>query len=346
MLEYVRTQPRATCSRPSAPAASSRTRRSRKLAAALDAFAGVFAPTRQRGNPGRLKCPASRTSSGASAASRRRSRSRARCGWSRRAKLRRAQEAIEAAPAVRGAHARDAGGGRPARSATRSTRCWPRAPRARSVEILVVTSDRGLCGAFNANVLKRARRIAAPRSAAGATVTISTAGKKAREASSAARVRAGSPRTTRSRAGSSTARPPRSPTYLSRALHRRRGRRGDPRLQRVRLARSRRRRATCSCCRSSPARLASRRGDAAVHDRAGPGEARCAVLAPRRSRSTIFRALLENQAGEHAARMAAMESRHAQHRRPDRALTLQFNRARQAAITKELMEIVSGAEAL
>ncbi|MGH7289251.1 MAG: F0F1 ATP synthase subunit gamma, partial [Myxococcota bacterium] len=70
------------------------------------------------------------------------------------------------------------------------------------------------------------------------------------------------------------------------------------------------------------------------------------VLVPKAIEVEIFRALLENQAGEHAARMAAMESATRNTEELIRSLTLQFNRARQAAITKELMEIVSGAEAL
>lgn len=61
---------------------------------------------------------------------------------------------------------------------------------------------------------------------------------------------------------------------------------------------------------------------------------------------TLYRALLENQAGEHAARMAAMENATRNTEELIGSLTLQYNRARQAAITKELMEIVSGAEAL
>ena len=60
----------------------------------------------------------------------------------------------------------------------------------------------------------------------------------------------------------------------------------------------------------------------------------------------IYRALLESQAGEHGARMTAMESATRNAEEMIGRLTLQFNRARQAAITKELMEIVSGAEAL
>ncbi len=60
----------------------------------------------------------------------------------------------------------------------------------------------------------------------------------------------------------------------------------------------------------------------------------------------LFRALLESQAGEHAARMTAMESATRNTEDMISRLTLQYNRARQAAITKELVEIVSGAEAL
>ena len=70
------------------------------------------------------------------------------------------------------------------------------------------------------------------------------------------------------------------------------------------------------------------------------------VLVPKAVEIEVYRALLENQAGEHAARMAAMESATRNTEELIGSLTLQFNRARQAAITKELVEIVSGAEAL
>jgi len=71
-----------------------------------------------------------------------------------------------------------------------------------------------------------------------------------------------------------------------------------------------------------------------------------AVLVPKAVEVEVFRALLENQSGEHAARMAAMESATRNTEELIESLTLQYNRARQAAITKELVEIVSGAEAL
>jgi F-type H+-transporting ATPase subunit gamma len=71
-----------------------------------------------------------------------------------------------------------------------------------------------------------------------------------------------------------------------------------------------------------------------------------ATLIPLFIESQIFRAMLESVASEFGARMTAMESATTNARDMIGSLTLQYNRARQAAITKELMEIVGGAEAL
>jgi F-type H+-transporting ATPase subunit gamma len=60
----------------------------------------------------------------------------------------------------------------------------------------------------------------------------------------------------------------------------------------------------------------------------------------------IYRALLESVASEHGARMTAMDNATRNASDMIGKLTLEFNRARQAAITKELMEIIGGAEAL
>jgi F-type H+-transporting ATPase subunit gamma len=70
------------------------------------------------------------------------------------------------------------------------------------------------------------------------------------------------------------------------------------------------------------------------------------LLAPSAVEFSIFRALLENQAGEHGARMTAMDSATSNTEDLIRSLTIDFNKARQASITAELVEIVSGAEAL
>lgn len=60
----------------------------------------------------------------------------------------------------------------------------------------------------------------------------------------------------------------------------------------------------------------------------------------------LFRVVLESAASEHGARMSAMDSATRNARDMIERLTLERNRARQAAITKELMEIIGGAEAL
>jgi F-type H+-transporting ATPase subunit gamma len=69
-------------------------------------------------------------------------------------------------------------------------------------------------------------------------------------------------------------------------------------------------------------------------------------LVPKNVEIQIFRALLESQASEEAARMAAMENATRAANDMIGSLTLQYNKARQAAITKELMDIVGGVEAL
>ena len=69
-------------------------------------------------------------------------------------------------------------------------------------------------------------------------------------------------------------------------------------------------------------------------------------LIPKNLAVQIFGALLENIASEHGARMAAMESATRNAEDMIRQLDLKYNRLRQASITKELIEIISGAEAL
>ena len=70
------------------------------------------------------------------------------------------------------------------------------------------------------------------------------------------------------------------------------------------------------------------------------------VLLPRYVGVQIFRAMLENAASEQGARMSAMDNATRNAGEMIDKLNLQYNRARQAQITKELIEIISGAEAL
>jgi F-type H+-transporting ATPase subunit gamma len=71
-----------------------------------------------------------------------------------------------------------------------------------------------------------------------------------------------------------------------------------------------------------------------------------AELLPRNVATQIYAALLENTASEHGARMSAMDSATRNAGEMIDKLTLTYNRTRQAFITKELIEIISGAEAL
>ena len=71
-----------------------------------------------------------------------------------------------------------------------------------------------------------------------------------------------------------------------------------------------------------------------------------AELLPRNITTQLFSAMLENQAGFFAAQMTAMDNATRNAGDMIASLTLQMNRARQAQITKELIEIISGAEAL
>jgi F-type H+-transporting ATPase subunit gamma len=75
-------------------------------------------------------------------------------------------------------------------------------------------------------------------------------------------------------------------------------------------------------------------------------EALLKELLPKNVEVQIFRALLESNASEHGARMTAMDSATKNANEMIGKLTLQYNRARQAAITTELIEIISGAESL
>ncbi len=75
-------------------------------------------------------------------------------------------------------------------------------------------------------------------------------------------------------------------------------------------------------------------------------EAILAELLPRNIKIQIFKGLLENVAGEQGASMTAMDNATRNAGDLIKKLTIEYNRSRQAAITKELIEIISGAEAL
>ncbi len=101
--------------------------------------------------------------------------------------------------------------------------------------------------------------------------------------------------------------------------------------------------------------IAPKKGAYAAGDSAGlapvytlepsEGEVLNAIL-PMLASIIVYHALLESQASEHSARMVAMKSASDKAGEKQGELTLQFNKARQAAITREVSEITGGMEAM
>jgi len=262
------------------------------------------------------------------------------------AKLRRAQNAIEAArpyadrmaETLREVAASGAGAEQPLLTAREHVR---------RVDVVVVTSDRGLCGAFNSNVMKRAEAEIVARTAGVERITLIPVGRKAaeflrrRRRDQIERTFTGIPRVDYSHAveianflaarflsGEADEVVLIHSEFVTTMTQRPRVSRLLPMIPEKELVPA----------TGEPAKLPY-----AIEPDA---ESLLRVLAPKALEVELFRALLDNQAGEHAARMTAMESATRNTDEMISALTLQYNRARQAAITKELVEIVSGAEAL
>jgi F-type H+-transporting ATPase subunit gamma len=87
-------------------------------------------------------------------------------------------------------------------------------------------------------------------------------------------------------------------------------------------------------------------GPRAIYEFEPDEETILARLLPQNLSVQIYHALLESAAGEHGARMTAMDNATRNAGDMIKRLTLNYNRARQANITRELIEIISGAEAV
>ncbi len=262
------------------------------------------------------------------------------------AKLRRAQEAAEASRpytarfnAVMAGLAASVGGSDSAPKLLRGT-------GSDQVHLLVVmTAERGLCGGFNGNISKLARAKAAELQAQGKTVKVLTVGKKGRDAIKrdlgeyfVGHVDLSEVK----RLGYSNAQ-----DIAKDILARFDAEEFDvatifyakfvnvvtqiPTAQQI-----------------IPASFdeVEGDGDTALYDYEPSEEAILADLLPRGVATQIFSALLENGASEQGARMSAMDNATRNAGEMIDKLTIQFNRSRQAVITNELIEIISGAEAL
>ncbi len=260
------------------------------------------------------------------------------------AKLRRAQDAAEAARpyaerfnAVMGGLAASAAGS-------------PSAPKLLSGTgsdqthlLVVMTAERGLCGGFNGNIAKLARQKANELLAAGKTVKILTVGKKGRDA---IKREFGDhfvghvDLTEVKRVGYADAQ-----GIAKDVLGRFDAGEFDvatlffARFENVVTQHP-------TALQVIPATFEETEGESTLYDYEPSEEAILADLLPRGVATQVFTALLENAASEQGARMSAMDNATRNAGEMIDKLTIEFNRSRQAVITNELIEIISGAEAL
>ena len=207
------------------------------------------------------------------------------------------------------------------------------------IDLLVLTSDRGLCGGYNANLLRFAEGFVRQRAAAETAVVV--VGRKGLEY-----YRRRARRVVAHRQGVLTTPPATMAAELAAEVTRRFV---AEETDAVYLVYTRFRSAISQVPTAVPLLpVAPPAMDARAVDYIFEPEhpALLARLLPRYVEALITQALLEAIASEHGARMTAMDNATRNAGDMIGRLTLSMNRARQATITKELMEIVSGAEAL
>ena len=212
----------------------------------------------------------------------------------------------------------------------------------KKVELLVITSDRGLCGGFNTNVTKAADLFLEEKKESCEEVALSVIGRKARDYYKRRdwefKNEELNPGTTSFSQAESIVRP-----VIDRYV--------EGEIDAVYVAYTEFKSAMTQnivvkrLLPLEPKALAE--DEIPVEYIYEPSEdALLADIIPRYIYTQMFSMLLESIASEHGSRMTAMDSATNNATEMTAKLTLLYNRARQAAITTELMEIVSGAEAL
>ena len=213
---------------------------------------------------------------------------------------------------------------------------------ARVAEVVVITSDRGLAGGFNSNIIRRTQRFLTENGDRYERIELSTIGRKAKDFLRARKLDTrkdfpGVHQGLTYEKAEAIAR-----EYVQRYLA------GE--VDAVFLCYNEFKSAiaqTPVVVQFLPLQAPPAEAEAAIDFKYEPTrDALLAELLPRHVAMQVWRALLESAASEHGARMSAMESATKNAEEMIAALTLQYNRARQAYVTKELMEIVGGAEAL
>jgi F-type H+-transporting ATPase subunit gamma len=216
---------------------------------------------------------------------------------------------------------------------------------AKRVAIVVITADRGLAGAFNTNVIKAVERYSQNELTGASEISLRIIGKKANQhfARRNANITSFDPAPTG----------PNALTQAREAANRVIADFMDNKVDRVFLAYNEFKNAGSNIVRVVqilPVAPGSDEGDqdhtTADYIYEPSKEALLSRLVPLYVQIQIYRAALESIAAFFGAQMMAMESATKNAGEMINRYTLQYNRARQAAITKELLEIIGGAEAL
>lgn len=262
------------------------------------------------------------------------------------AKLRRAQEAAEQSRpyttrfnAVMGGLAASVGGSGSAPKLLSGT------GRDQVQLMVVMTSERGLCGGFNSNIVKKAKAHAAALKAAGKTVKILTVGKKGRDQMKReyGDFYIGHVDLTEvKRVGYTDAQGIAKTVLASFDV----GEFDVATLFYAKFVNVVTQIPTAQQVIPAMFEVDEDAADTTLYDYEPSEEAILADLLPRSIATAIFSALLENGASEQGARMSAMDNATRNAGEMVDKLTIQYNRSRQAVITNELIEIISGAEAL
>ncbi len=212
--------------------------------------------------------------------------------------------------------------------------------------VVVMTSDRGLCGGFNSTIVRGARRLIRDLQAAGKQVKVLCVGRKGRDQ-------------LRRDFGSliigtieEIAKPRLTFDAADRVARRIAQMFEAGEFDVCTIIYNRFKSAMTQIVTAqqlipfAPAGAAAETGASASYEYEPDEGAILAELLPRNLSVQIYRALLENRASEEGARMTAMDSATRNAGDMINRLTINYNRSRQAYITKELIEIISGAEAM
>jgi len=204
------------------------------------------------------------------------------------------------------------------------------------IQLVLVTSDRGLAGAFNANLIRAAQRFIAEHP--DAAVEIEAVGRKGRDFFRRRMGLSGEHIGIFQKALYSDA------AAIAQKVA---GRYRDAEVDAVYLIGNEFKSVVAqklSVSRVLPVALPQQAGADYLYEQ--PAEVLLESLLPRYIEIMIYQAILESAAAEHAARMTAMDAASTNAADVIDKLTLHMNRVRQASITREIIEVVSGATAL